>query len=132
MCFMLLLFFFFKQKTAYELRISDWSSDVCSSDLLGRRPDLWQQQRLGHRHARRACHSLRDAAAPSHRPRRRCSAGRHGRGDEPTAPATAPHTDLGPGQDRKSVVWGKSVSVRVGLGGRRIITKKQKKQNNHE
>src|SRR3546814_9208757 len=28
------LFFFFKQKTAYELRISDWSSDVCSSDLL--------------------------------------------------------------------------------------------------
>src|SRR3546814_912453 len=28
------LFFFFKQKTAYEMRISDWSSDVCSSDLL--------------------------------------------------------------------------------------------------
>src|SRR3546814_10230047 len=30
---MCLLFFFFKQKTAYEMRISDWSSDVCSSDL---------------------------------------------------------------------------------------------------
>src|SRR3546814_3363572 len=29
----LLYFFFFKQKTAYEMRISDWSSDVCSSDL---------------------------------------------------------------------------------------------------
>src|SRR3546814_6816162 len=29
-------FFFFKQKTAYEMRISDWSSDVCSSDLLER------------------------------------------------------------------------------------------------
>src|SRR3546814_6897593 len=28
-----MMFFFFKQKTAYELRISDWSSDVCSSDL---------------------------------------------------------------------------------------------------
>src|SRR3546814_15826612 len=28
-----MLFFFFKQKTAYEMRISDWSSDVCSSDL---------------------------------------------------------------------------------------------------
>src|SRR3546814_10043040 len=27
--------FFFKQKTAYEMRISDWSSDVCSSDLFG-------------------------------------------------------------------------------------------------
>src|SRR3546814_7786642 len=31
----LVLFFFFKQKTAYEMRISDWSSDVCSSDLDG-------------------------------------------------------------------------------------------------
>src|SRR3546814_10052611 len=30
---MWLFFFFFKQKTAYEMRISDWSSDVCSSDL---------------------------------------------------------------------------------------------------
>src|SRR3546814_10298894 len=33
--------FFFKQKTAYEMRISDWSSDVCSSDLSGD-PDLHQ------------------------------------------------------------------------------------------
>src|SRR3546814_8197685 len=32
--------FFFKQKTAYEMRISDWSSDVCSSDLM-------RQRRLG-------------------------------------------------------------------------------------
>src|SRR3546814_3433888 len=32
-----LAFFFFKQKTAYEMRISDWSSDVCSSDLLRQR-----------------------------------------------------------------------------------------------
>src|SRR3546814_3077443 len=30
-----MFFFFFKQKTAYEMRISDWSSDVCSSDLPG-------------------------------------------------------------------------------------------------
>src|SRR3546814_6361037 len=30
----LYVFFFFKQKTAYEMRISDWSSDVCSSDLM--------------------------------------------------------------------------------------------------
>src|SRR3546814_9430086 len=40
----LCFFFFFKQKTAYEMRISDWSSDVCSSDLkaavaVSRRPD---------------------------------------------------------------------------------------------
>src|SRR3546814_7119480 len=31
----MVFFFFFKQKTAYEMRISDWSSDVCSSDLQG-------------------------------------------------------------------------------------------------
>src|SRR3546814_14392749 len=31
----MLWFFVFKQKTAYEMRISDWSSDVCSSDLIG-------------------------------------------------------------------------------------------------
>src|SRR3546814_1391028 len=31
--YVVLCFFFFKQKTAYEMRISDWSSDVCSSDL---------------------------------------------------------------------------------------------------
>src|SRR3546814_7676460 len=37
--------FFFKQKTAYEMRISDWSSDVCSSDLqcqIQRRGQLWK------------------------------------------------------------------------------------------
>src|SRR3546814_17675800 len=38
------LVFFFKQKTAYEMRISDWSSDVCSSDLgfLASQSGLWQ------------------------------------------------------------------------------------------
>src|SRR3546814_5225757 len=48
---MLYLFFFFKQKTAYEMRISDWSSDVCSSDLRQRlrdaakpRPDRLHRQ----------------------------------------------------------------------------------------
>src|SRR3546814_20166956 len=41
------VFFFFKQKTAYEMRISDWSSDVCSSDLcFGQRP-LWPLQVFG-------------------------------------------------------------------------------------
>src|SRR3546814_2136808 len=38
-----IFFFFFKQKTAYEMRISDWSSDVCSSDLH-RKPDADHQQ----------------------------------------------------------------------------------------
>src|SRR3546814_1541641 len=34
MCVCMIICFFFKQKTAYEMRISDWSSDVCSSDLM--------------------------------------------------------------------------------------------------
>src|SRR3546814_4289847 len=38
-----LFVFFFKQKTAYEMRISDWSSDVCSSDLPGRKSSLPKQ-----------------------------------------------------------------------------------------
>src|SRR3546814_3754841 len=42
------LFFFFKQKTAYEMRISDWSSDVCSSDLA----DLVQFARDGEQRPR--------------------------------------------------------------------------------
>src|SRR3546814_5019394 len=36
-----LCFFFFKQKTAYEMRISDWSSDVCSSDLTALCTHSW-------------------------------------------------------------------------------------------
>src|SRR3546814_7565679 len=49
---MLFFFFFFKQKTAYEMRISDWSSDVCSSDLpLDRRvADNQPVDRRGERH----------------------------------------------------------------------------------
>src|SRR3546814_10598675 len=47
------MFFFFKQKTAYEMRISDWSSDVCSSDLydadyFGDTSRLSQEMRKAH------------------------------------------------------------------------------------
>src|SRR3546814_4853627 len=42
-------FFFFKQKTAYEMRISDWSSDVCSSDLIpSGQPSIDLADREGH------------------------------------------------------------------------------------
>src|SRR3546814_5109040 len=49
-------FFFFKQKTAYEMRISDWSSDVCSSDLDRVRGLvlLRHLERGGHQHRQRA------------------------------------------------------------------------------
>src|SRR3546814_2142044 len=52
-------FFFFKQKTAYEMRISDWSSDVCSSDLPGRRlrpAPVDPRQRRGRKPERRRGH----------------------------------------------------------------------------
>src|SRR3546814_4812613 len=40
------MFFFIKQKTAYEMRISDWSSDVCSSDLTGQRQEVLETPAL--------------------------------------------------------------------------------------
>src|SRR3546814_20871633 len=48
-CCVFVFFFFFKQKTAYEMRISDWSSDVCSSDLRrrGAKSRLWRTSMAG-------------------------------------------------------------------------------------
>src|SRR3546814_7467137 len=63
---LLCFFFFFKQKTAYEMRISDWSSDVCSSDL---RPRRLSRGRL------RLCDPVADAANHrASRPHRRRTA----------------------------------------------------------
>src|SRR3546814_10186519 len=69
-CALLLLcvFFFFKQKTAYEMRISDWSSDVCSSDLgqarRQRRGELHDDRGgdIGHDAERDDAHPLQAAA----------------------------------------------------------------------
>src|SRR3546814_9348476 len=47
---MTVLFVFCKQKTAYEMRSSDWSSDVCSSDLLIVGEFFWREILLGCRH----------------------------------------------------------------------------------
>src|SRR3546814_10072002 len=51
--------FFFKQKTAYEMRISDWSSDVCSSDLAQERGELGDMK-LVHRLDRVIKHEPRE------------------------------------------------------------------------
>src|SRR3546814_1536178 len=53
------MFFFFKQKTAYEIRMSDWSSDVCSSDLLA----FEQAEAASRRCPRIRLHLLRRAQA---------------------------------------------------------------------
>src|SRR3546814_20361326 len=91
------LLFFFKQKTAYEMRISDWSSDVCSSDL--------------------APLHARGVPDPRDRGRREDHRCRDGDGIPPPVDGEA-----GRSEERRV---GKSVSVRVDLGGRRIITKKK-------
>src|SRR3546814_9037103 len=114
LCWLWFLLFFFKQKTAYELRISDWSSDVCSSDL-----DRFSPVRRPFRPPQRS-----SSAAPQKPP-----APSHGRPPAPQRGTRAPARRLrkvrGQHQDRKSVVEGKSVSVRVDLGGRRPIIKKE-------
>src|SRR3546814_3846157 len=61
--FMVLVFFLFKKKTAYEMRIRDWSSDVCSSDLA---------RSHACRAARRACERARRAPRSGFRPRSSC------------------------------------------------------------
>src|SRR3546814_16546887 len=107
-------FFFFKQKTAYEMRISDWSSDVCSSDLLPCGSAAQRRQPAGGGAGRPVlCRSAAD--------------GRQSLGYlQPDRPPGS-HQDQeinSVGRDRKSDVSGKSVSVRVDLGGRRMIKKK--------
>src|SRR3546814_17890881 len=57
------MFFFFKQKTAYEMRISDWSSDVCSSDLADFLPGQLELARaLFENHKDREAHRAFQAA----------------------------------------------------------------------
>src|SRR3546814_10980571 len=101
--------FFFKQKTAYEMRISDWSSDVCSSDLAG---DDFTPDSSRRNPSSRAPRSARESSVAN------CGSRCSKRVPKRRRSAAA--------SDRKSVVWGKSVSVRVDLGGRRIIKKKKR------
>src|SRR3546814_15960339 len=105
------------------MRISDWSSDVCSSDL---RP-----LRLGGREGEISPFDGDDGADGlllPHRALLRLRRGgaqdQGGQGRRPLCRLRLQGLHLG---DRKSVVLGKSVSVRVTLGGRRIIKKKKHK-----
>src|SRR3546814_19128694 len=131
-------FFFFNQKSAYEMRISDWSSDVCSSDLrmlvahvaLGRNAEVARQGEEAAVLARAVVVSGgRHAAAGQQREQRRPVARRLRAalqiGDsEPDAGEQG-----GPGVDvavPRLAGEGKSVCVRVDRGGHRGIKKKKK------
>src|SRR3546814_16169418 len=112
--FLLLIYFFFfcKQKTAYEMRISDWSADVCSSDLLDRQPvGTLDREPSGV-----------DAMSA------RLASGATNRGAdfllELRSEEIPARMQAGARADRTSVVSGKRVSVRVDLGGRRTIKTK--------
>src|SRR3546814_6475385 len=89
------VFFFFKQKTAYEMRISDWSSDVCSSDLLVERDPLGPARRQGERFVVGAEARGAEASEEAHHGQVELAVATMGRRvDEPAAA----------GPDRKSVV----------------------------
>src|SRR3546814_13959611 len=130
------MIFLFKQKTAYEMRISDWSSDVCSSDLIrGSHASMdMTKQGFGNRHGAGTCADRPGARSCVAVLRAQGAAG--GRGSVARA-AHHRQRDASDAlsrvswqgrtaRDRKSVVEGKSVSVRVDLGGRRFIKKKKK------
>src|SRR3546814_7648194 len=91
-------FFFFKQKTAYEMRISDWSSDVCSSDLHA--VALVEARAISGRHP----HALPDQLArPYGQPRGddECRCRRHRRRDTDAARSRACHARHQQGADRR-------------------------------
>src|SRR3546814_15918856 len=113
---MLLFFFFFKQKTSYEMRISDWSSDVCSSDLLG-----LLRHRIHHRPAAPRRRLMEQAGFALER---RCHIARSPRPDLVQRLGRPPERALlippyRPPRARKSPLSGKRASARVALGGRR-------------
>src|SRR3546814_5290470 len=74
------LFFFFKQKTAYEMRISDWSSDVCSSDLSHSHPATSKISRDVGTWLRRRLSRIfqRESAVSALRRQPSCAVGVHG------------------------------------------------------
>src|SRR3546814_17671050 len=109
------------------MRISDWSSDVCSSDL--------DQAVMRARHQRRDTPLAEKAQQLVQLNDEELLAGHR---IEITIEAVNHHdrhmflVDRLAYEDRKSVVSGKSVSVRVDLGGRRIIKNKKKQKHNHD
>src|SRR3546814_20175626 len=117
------------------MRISDWSSDVCSSDLdqlQGARAQSRQDAlAAGRGQARGGGGDRRLEEAGTRRKAGSPAVGRGyfpacGRGDSARPCVTAAATSAQQTTDRKSVVSGKSVSVRVDLGGSRIIKKTKK------
>src|SRR3546814_19711065 len=108
------------------MRISDWSSDVCSSDLVGE-----EEVDVTVRLEFRVGHDAQQAAVPVvvHLTAQVDEGGELAVIEDANQAVLLGDQDAAVGkEDRKSVVSGKRVAVRVDLGGRRIITKKNNKQ----
>src|SRR3546814_7831272 len=116
-----LYFLFYKQKTAYEMRISDWSSDVCSSDLLVQALHKEAAKRNATKRRNPSCgpENQRETRASPGKPR--FAATRMDRAQKTALQTVFPGHRRTPLGDRKRVVEGQRVSVRVDLGGRRTI-----------
>src|SRR3546814_21191520 len=106
------------------MRISDWSSDVCSSDLSGAVAHASRQVLCAAAIAA-AVQAVADDVGPRPLLPDRPLLPRRGSARRPPAGIHAARRR----KDRKSVVSGKSVSVRVDIGGRRIIKKKNYTNN---
>src|SRR3546814_17583362 len=113
----LIMFFVFKQKTAYEMRISDWSSDVCSSDLRLRNMTALKPRATGSRTQEHP--SAFRARISAHR----SSAANASR----STAAAAISPKIGRASCRERVC-----QYRVDLGGRRLIKKKKTESKTHE
>src|SRR3546814_13286239 len=128
----MVLFFFFKQKTAYEMRISDWSSDVCSSDLRAPLPKKLGRSSTSRHVPTNPVGSFRrknDRIPEQHHPGwlyppplpdpravAQVDARRHAAAACPAPRNLRPLHRLAFGRARKGAAWGKRGSVRVDPG----------------
>src|SRR3546814_12573656 len=129
---MLFFFFLFKQKTAYEMRISDWSSDVCSSDLIERtaasaRGIIDGDGRNAVAEVSGAARELKVAIGEA-----RLTIADIGRQTDAIGTRTLPTVNATmQSLDRKTDGEGKSGTVRVNPRGRPTIKKTKKKKKHH-
>src|SRR3546814_16292712 len=128
--YLFIYFFFFKQKTAYEMRISVWSSDVCSSDLASLERTMAILARQIEDNRERLAEQIDTLMAMGDGVASRLGTLRDDVEQEIASVSLHSRQLETSTGDRKTVGEGKSVAGRVELGGGRAIKKKKQKQKN--